>query len=164
MRPGMVARLRCALFTFVIVLPAVAADPAGARTTSYARTIEDGRGGGRGHRAQSVVKTGFRQLRDPHVVSFAPMHNWTDSRIRAHISSCVLTLTVAHLRRREAEQAGLHPAVREPPATLGGIEESVLLDHDGGNGRPGARRMLTDMTPQQRLAELFDVPRDAPTR
>jgi hypothetical protein len=41
----------------------------------------------------------------------------------------------------------------------------VLLYHDGGKGRPRARRMLTDMDPtQKRLAELFDIDRYAPTR
>ena len=38
--------------------------------------------------------------------------------------------------RREAEHAGLHLSVRELLATLAGIEETVLLYHDGGKGRP----------------------------
>jgi transposase len=117
------------------------------------------------YRSQSEVEAGFRQMKDPRVVSFAPMHHWTDSKIRVHIFYCVLALTVAHLMRREAERAGLHLSVRELLATLGGIEETVLLYHDGGKGRPRARRMLTDMSPtQRRLAELFDVQRYAPTR
>ena len=117
------------------------------------------------YRSQSAVEAGFRQMKDPRVVSFAPMHHWTDSKIRVHVFYCVLALTVAHLMRREAERAGLHLSVRELLATLGGIEETVLLYHDGGKGRPRARRMLTDMSPtQQRLAELFDVQRYAPTR
>src|SRR5665648_751442 len=98
-------------------------------------------------------------------LGFAPMHHWTDSKIRVHVFYCVLALTIAHLMRREAERAGLHLSVRELLATLGGIEETVLLYHDGGKGRPRARRMLTDMSPtQRRLAELFDIQRYAPTR
>jgi transposase len=117
------------------------------------------------YRSQSAVEAGFRQMKDPRVVSFAPMHHWTDSKIRVHVFYCVLALTVAHLMRREAGRAGLHLSVRELLATLGGIEETVLLYHDGGKGRPRARRMLTDMSvTQQRLAELFDVQRYAPTR
>lgn len=117
------------------------------------------------YRSQSEVEAGFRQMKDPRVVSFAPMHHWTDSKIRVHVFYCVLALTVAHLMRREAERAGLHLSVRELLATLGGIEETVLLYHDGGKGRPRARRMLTDMSPtQRRLAELFEVQRYAPTR
>jgi transposase len=117
------------------------------------------------YRSQSEVEAGFRQMKDPRVVSFAPMHHWTDSKIRVHVFYCVLALTVAHLMRREAERAGLRLSVRELLATLGGIEETVLLYHDGGKGRPRARHMLTEMSPtQQRLAELFGLGRYAPTR
>ena len=117
------------------------------------------------YRSQSEVEAGFRQMKDPRVVSFAPMHHWTDSKIRVHVFYCVLALTVAHLMRREAERAGLHLSVRDLLATLGGVEETVLLYHGGGKGRPRARRMLTDMSPtQRRLAELFGIQRYAPTR
>jgi hypothetical protein len=51
--------------------------------------------------------------------------------------------------RREADQAGLHLFVRELLASLGGIEETVLLDHDGGKGRPRAQRIITDKDPTQ---------------
>jgi len=117
------------------------------------------------YRSQSEVESGFRQMKDPHVVSFGPMHHWTDSKIRVHVFYCVLALTIAHLMRREAEHAGLHLSVRELLATLAGIQETVLLYHDGAKGRPRARRMLTDMNPtQQRLADLFNIHRYAPTR
>jgi transposase len=117
------------------------------------------------YRSQSEVEAGFRQLKDPHVVSFGPMHHWTDAKIRVHVFSCVLALTIAHPMRREAEHAGLHLSVPELLATLAGIEETVLLYHDGGKGRPRARRMLTDTTPtQQRLAQVYNIDRYAPTR
>ncbi len=61
--------------------------------------------------------------------------------------------------------AALNLSVRELLATLAGIQETVLLYHDGGKGRPRARRMLTDMNPTQRqLADLFNIDRYAPTR
>jgi Transposase len=117
------------------------------------------------YRSQSEVEAGFRQQKDPHVVSFGPMHHWTDQKIRVHVFYSVLALTVAHLMRRQAHRAGLHMSVRELLAELAGIGETVLLYHDGGKGRPRARRMLTDTTPtQQRLADLFDIHRYAPTR
>ena len=117
------------------------------------------------YRSQNDVESSFRQIKDPHVVSFGPMHHWTDSKIRVHLFYCVLALTIAHLMRREAEHAGLHLSVRELLTTLAGIEETVLLYHDGGKGRPRARRMLTDTDPtQHRLAELFGIDRYAPTR
>jgi transposase len=116
------------------------------------------------YRSQSEVEAGFRQMQDPQVVSFSPMHHWTDAKVRVHVFYCVLALAIAHLLRRQAEHAGLHLSVRELLASLAGIQETVLLYHDGGKGRPRARRMLTDMDPtQQRLADLFDIHRYAPT-
>ncbi len=117
------------------------------------------------YRSQSDAEFGFRQLKDPHVVSFSPMHHWTDSKIRVHVSYCVLALAVAHLMRRHAAHTGLHLSVRELLDQLAGIEETVLLHHDGGKGRPRVQRMLTDMTPtQQKLADLFDIHQYAPAR
>jgi transposase len=117
------------------------------------------------YRSQSDAEFGFRQLKDPRVVSFSPMHHWTDSKIRVHVFYCVLALAVAHLMRRHAAQSGLQLSVRELLDQLAGIEETVLFYHDGGKGRPRVQRILTDMEPtQQRLADLFDIHQYAPTR
>jgi transposase len=117
------------------------------------------------YRSQSGVEAGFRQLKDPHAVSFSPMHHWTDQKIRVHTFYTVLALTIAHLMRRTAEHAGLHLSVRELLGELSGIGETVLLYHDGGKGRPRAQRLLTDMNPtQHQLAELFGIHHYAPTR
>ena len=117
------------------------------------------------YRSQDEVESGFRQMKDPHVVSFSPMHHWTDQKIRVHVFYCVLALTVSHLMRREAEHAGLHLSVRDLLAELAGIQETVLLYHDGAKGRPRAQRMLTDTNQiQQQLADLFAIHHYAPTR
>jgi transposase len=117
------------------------------------------------YRSQSEAEFGFRQLKDPHVVSFSPMHHWTDQKIRVHVFTCVLALAVAHLMRRTADRAGLHLSVRELLDHLEGIGETVLLNHDGGKGRPRAQRLLTDMNDtQRRLFDLFELGRYAPTR
>ena len=117
------------------------------------------------YRSQSDAEFGFRQLKDPQVVSFSPMHHWTDSKIRVHVFYCVLALATAHLMRRRAAQAGLHLSVRELLDQLAGIGETVLLHHDGAKGRPRAQRILTDMSHTQRaLYDLFNLDRYAPTR
>jgi hypothetical protein len=117
------------------------------------------------YRSQSEAEFGFRQLKDPHVVSFSPMHHWTDQKIRVHVLTCVLALATAHLMRRTAERAGLHLSVRELLEELEGISETVLLYHDGGKGRPRAQRLLTDMSDtQRRLFDLFELGRYAPAR
>ena len=111
-----------------------------------------------GYRSQSEAEFGFRQLKDPHVVSFSPMHHWTDHNIRVHTFTCVLALQIAHLMRRHAAHAGLHLSVRELLDTLAGIQETVLIYPSTG-GRPKARRMLTETTAtQDQLADDLRPP------
>jgi transposase len=114
------------------------------------------------YRSQSEAEFAFRQLKDPHLVSFSPMHHWTDHNIRVHVFTCVLALQIAHLMRRHAAQAGLVLSVRELLDQLAGIEETVLIYPSTG-GRPRARHMLTETThTQDQLAEIFDLHRWAP--
>jgi transposase len=114
------------------------------------------------YRAQADVEEGFRQLKDRHLVSFSPMHHWTEQKIRVHVFYCVLALTVAHLMRREADQAGLHLSVRALLRELASIEETVLLYPSTG-GRPKARRILTEHGPTTaQLAEIFGIDHYAP--
>ena len=115
-----------------------------------------------GYRSQSEAEFGFRQLKDPRVVSFSPMHHWTDHTIRVHLFTCVLALQIAHLMRRQAKHAGVDHSVRELLSTLAGIGETVLIYPSTG-GRPKARRMLTETTPtQNQLTDIFDLHRWAP--
>jgi transposase len=115
-----------------------------------------------GYRSQSEAEFSFRQMKDPHVVSFSPMHHWTDHNIRVHVFTCVLALQLAHLMRYRARQAGLDMSVRELLGQLGGIEETVLVYPSTG-GRPKARRMTTELTSHQpRLYQIFGLARWAP--
>ena len=114
------------------------------------------------YRSQSDAEFSFRQLKDPHVVSFSPMHHWTEHNIRVHTFTCVLALQIAHLMRREADQAGQHLSVRDLLHQLAGIQETVLIYPSTG-GRPKARRMLTETTEtQDQLTEIFTLTRWAP--
>ena len=116
------------------------------------------------YRSQSHVEADFRQMKDPHVVAFSPMHHWTDPKIRVHSFYCVLALTITRLMVREANQAGIHVSARELLDTLAGIQETVLL-YQGNRGRPRARRILTETSPHQdALHTLFDLDTYAPTR
>jgi len=115
-----------------------------------------------GYRSQSEAESGFRQLKDPHVVSFSPMHHWTEHNIRVHTFTCVLALQIAHLLRLQAERAGLRMSVRELLRQLAGIGETVLI-YPGERGRPKARRMLTATTgTQDKLLQAFHLDRYAP--
>jgi transposase len=114
------------------------------------------------YRSQSDAEFGFRQLKDPHTVSFSPMNHFTDQAIRVHAYTCVLALQLAHLMRRQAHQAGLDLSVRAMVDTLAGIAETVMLYPSSG-GRPKARRMLTETTTDQNhLINIFDLHQWAP--
>ena len=115
-----------------------------------------------GYRSQSEAEFSFRQMKDPRVVSFSPMHHWTEHNIRVHAFTCVLALQIAHLMRRKAAQAGLRLSVRELLGQLAGIGETVLIYPSAG-GRPKARRMTTELSGDQRkLHEIFRLDRWAP--
>ena len=117
-----------------------------------------------GYRSRSEAEFSFRQLKDPHVVSFSPMFHWTGHNIRVHVFTCVLALQVAHLMRLRARQAGLRLSVREILSQLAGIQETVLIYPSTG-GRPKARRMLTETTDlQDQLAGIFQLADYAPRR
>src|SRR6266702_1529005 len=115
-----------------------------------------------GYRSQSEAEFSFRQMKDPHVVSFSPMHHWTEHNIRVHTLTCVLALQIAHLLRLQARRAALHMSVRELLRQLAGIGETVLI-YPAARGRPKARRMLTETTStQDRLIQIFQLDRQAP--
>ena len=115
-----------------------------------------------GYRSQSEAEFSFRQLKDPHVVSFSPMHHWTEHNIRVHVFTCVLALQLAHLMRYRARQAGLDLSVRDLLRQLASIGETVLIYPSTG-GRPKARRMTTELTGHQpQLYDIFGLARWAP--
>ena len=115
-----------------------------------------------GYRSASEAEFSFRQLKDPHVVSFSPMFHWTEHNIRVHMFTCVLALQLARLMQLKARRAGLDLSVRALLSGLAGIGETVLIYASTG-GRPRARRMTTELTGQQReLYETFGLERWAP--
>jgi transposase len=115
-----------------------------------------------GYRSQSEAEFSFRQMKDPHAVSFSPMFHWTEHNIRVHTLTCVLALQIAHLMRLQARRAGLRMSVRELLTQLAGIGETILI-YPTERGRPKARRMLTETTStQDNLTRIFQLDRYAP--
>jgi transposase len=116
-----------------------------------------------GYRSQSEAEFSFRQMKDPHAVSFSPMFHWTEHNIHVHVLTCVLALQIAHLMRLQARRAGLRMSVRELLTQLAGIGETVLI-YPAERGRPKARRMLTETTGiQDKLIQIFQLNRQAPS-
>lgn len=116
------------------------------------------------YRSQNDIEASFRQMKDVQVVSFSPMHHWTDQKIKVHVFYCVLALAIAHLMRREADKAGIKTSVREMLRSLASIQETMLIYPSEG-GRPRMRRMLTEtLGVASKLYELFDLSALAPQR
>ena len=117
-----------------------------------------------GYRSQSEAEFSFRQMKDPHVVSFSPMHHWTEHNIRVHVFTCVLALQIAHLMRRQAAQAGLPASVRVATRrTRRHRRDRPALPR--WRRPPRAHRMLTETTPvQDKLTGIFGLARYAPRR
>jgi transposase len=115
-----------------------------------------------GYRSQSEAEFSFRQMKDPHAVSFSPMFHWTEHNITVHVLTCVLALQIAHLMRLQAQRAGVRMSVRELLTQLAGISETVLI-YPAARGRPKARRMLTETTgTQDKLTQIFQLDRYTP--
>jgi len=117
------------------------------------------------YRSQSEVEGGFRQLKDPHVVSFSPMHHWTDSKIRVHVFYCVLALIISQLMRRQAPPGGcgpVHPGTAAPTQRHRGDCAALPRRHQ----RPPHRTSHDhrDDRHQSTLADLFHIHQYAPTR
>ena len=59
-----------------------------------------------GYRSQSEIEFGFRQLKNPHEVSFSPMYHWTENNIAVH----TFTSSPASLRCNWPTSSGSRPA------------------------------------------------------
>ena len=114
-----------------------------------------------GSRAQFHVENAFRQMKDPHWVSFSPAFHWTDQKLRVHAFYCVLALTLSYLLQRKAAKAGLDLSVDALFEQLSDITEIITLHAPAGPSSPGRLRaeyVLSELSPlQEKLAKLFDI-------
>ena len=61
------------------------------------------------------------------MVSFSPIHHWTEPKDQGPQLYCALAQQIAHLMRRHAPQAGPNLSIRGLLTALASIEETVLL-------------------------------------
>lgn len=100
------------------------------------------------YHAQYHVEGAFRQLKNPHHVSFYPVYHWTDQKLHVHAFYCVIALLLAGLLLRDVRQAGINISATQLYEQLESLQEVVLLN-------PSLRRTpkpvtkLTQMTPIQ---------------
>jgi len=111
----------------------------------------------RAYRGQYHIEEAFKRMKNPHFVSWRPLHHWTDQKIRVHAFYCVLALLLSSLLRRTLAQKGIDLSIVKILTTLSQVKEVALIYPD--------RRTLpvisyTSLTPfQQRLVEALDLRR-----
>lgn len=99
------------------------------------------------YRGQGSLENAFRQMKDPHFVTFRPVFHWTDQKIRVHAAYCVLALLLASLLHREARAAGFTGSFDALMETLSDIR--MVVDLPEGARRKPINVRLTRRTPDQ---------------
>ena len=109
-----------------------------------------------GYRGQYQVEDAFRTMKDPTHVSFAPLHHWTDQKIRVHVLYCVIALMLASLLAREAAKANIHASIANIIEELSHIHEvTTFYPPVGPKGRAlRTATVLSRLNPEQQI--LFD--------
>jgi transposase len=115
-----------------------------------------------GSRAQSRIEQAFKQMKDPHWVTFSPAFHWTDQKLRVHAFYCVLALMLSSLLQRRAAHNGVHLTIPALYDQLAQVTEIVNLlpsaAPSGRGGRPRAQYVLAERTPlQDQLCRILDV-------
>ncbi len=113
----------------------------------------------RAYRGQHHIEEAFKTMKNPHVVSWRPLHHWTDQKIRVHAFYCVLALLLSSLLRRTLAQRSLDLSIVKILETLGKVKEVALL-YRGPRSRtpPGISYSRLDPL-QKRLWEALDLDR-----
>jgi transposase len=108
---------------------------------------------------QYHIEEAFKRMKNPHFVSWRPLHHWTDQKIRVHAFYCVLALLLSSLLRRTLAHKGIELSIVKILDTLSKVKEVVLL-------YPGPKRTarpvtdLTTLSPlQKQLFEALDLKR-----
>lgn len=104
------------------------------------------------YRSQFHIEDAFKQMKNPHFVSWMPMFHWTDQKIRVHAFYCVIALTLASLLRRELAHKNIHMSIPAIFENLNKINESAIIYP---KGTPKDHIVLSEMNETQKT--LFDA-------
>ena len=112
-------------------------------------------------RAQYYVEDAFKQMKNPHWVSFSPAFHWTDQKLRVHAFYCVLALLLTSLLQRQVANAGIKLTINAALEQLSGITEVVNLfssQEKPTKGRYRAEYVLSERSAlQDRLFQILDI-------
>lgn len=92
----------------------------------------------------------FREMKDPQLIRIRPLRHWTDTKIRAYIFCCVMSVVLMRLMQYKAEQAQLAMSVSVLKEELADIYE-ILMIYQAGR----AERKISARSAVQ--AKLYDV-------
>ena len=113
----------------------------------------------RAYRGQYHVEDAFKRMKNPHFVSWRPMHHWTDQKIRVHAFYCVLALLLSSLLRRTVAQKGLDLSIANILKNLSNVKE-VVLTYPATRGKNKPVICYSKLTPlQKRLLHILDLRR-----
>jgi len=113
----------------------------------------------RAYRGQYHIEEAFKRMKNPHFVSWRPLHHWTDQKIRVHAFYCVLALLLSSLLRRRLVRKGIDLSIVKILATLSEIKE-VALYYRGRRSRTQPVIDLNEVTPEQeRLLQVLNLRR-----
>ncbi len=113
----------------------------------------------RAYRGQHHIEEAFKRMKNPHFVSWQPLHHWTNQKIRVHAFYCVLALLLSSLLRRTLAQKGIEMSIVKILSTLSNIKEVALL-YRGPRSRLQPVIRLNRLTPlQEQLIEALDLKR-----
>ena len=113
----------------------------------------------RAYRGQHHIEEAFKRMKNPHFVSWRPLHHWTDQKIRVHAFYCVLALLLSALLRRTLAHRGLDLSIGKILESLAQIKEVALL-YRGPRSATRPVVSYSQLTPlQKRLMEALDLKR-----
>ena len=108
---------------------------------------------------QQKVEQVFRGLKDAEWLGWAPMHHWTDSKIRVHAFYCMLGISLLQYVHRQAQAAWAGISMEKLLEELRQIQEFVLLYPPQGDKGPNriAPVLSKQTLPQQALAKTMGL-------
>lgn len=114
-----------------------------------------------GYRAQHHIESAFRDMKNPHFLSWWPMFHWTDSKIRVHAFYCVLALTLTSLLQRRLYQQGIDLSMARLMELLGAIKEVlVIYPRQPGQHQGRTATCLSELDEEQKaLHKAFSLER-----
>lgn len=109
------------------------------------------------YRGQAAIENAFKEMKDPHFLSWQPLFHWTDQKIRVHAFYCVLALTLVALLRRSLARQGIELSAAAMLTALGGIDQVLHLYAEDSGVRPHLTLSECDAL-QTRLLAALGIP------